>query len=589
MQPTIEQVEEAIRKAVAANDGGAVKKFITIHKAMKQESVEVEAEVRKEETAFQPTGVAGTVGPEVRDIGTGLYEGVTGIGGRLVDKLSGLGSEYVDNRTSPLSKRTEAPKEGPESLKQLTGYAISEAVIPAFGELVVQGIKTFGDVASTITPDSLEKPIVEKAKKVWYDMVNSATGEQVLAGAESALKGPEFYQEWKAEQSPQTVRDLESTINIAAFFAPTPKTKSISQDTNIVEEAGSSLVGMGKKQQAKRKRVDLENSFMPIDEKHAKDILGGGGKFTMKDGKTYTYEPSAREVEMYDELSKINTIDKHMPFLTMRDNIKVSLEKLRKNTDSRVIELGNPKIPKGALGRNLQEQMEQLYINQDFIGIAGNEKVAQATVSWLQSAISKSDGTAKGVLQVRRDFDQWIGATAPKALDPNTTNTRSMVVKRLRTYLNDAVEDAVPDAKVKESLKRQSLLYNAIDFIEPKFEKQSQTVMVKLGNAVQKAGFSIPRTPVGIVTTASIAASFLASKFLPLAAAGTGAVGAVGVAYQTMRSARGKVYVGNVIKASSKLIRKTADPILKNQYRADRAVLLAFLSEEQKQEKQNAE
>ena len=75
----------------------------------------------------------------------------------------------------------------------------------------------------------------------------------------------------------------------------------------------------------------------------------------------------------------------------------------------------------------------------------------------------------------------------------------------------------------------------------------------------------------------------------PLAVAGTGAVGAVGVAYQTMRSARGKVYVGNVIKASSKLIRKTTDPILKNQYRADRAVLLAFLSEEQKQEKQNAE
>ena len=79
----------------------------------------------------------------------------------------------------------------------------------------------------------------------------------------------------------------------------------------------------------------------------------------------------------------------------------------------------------------------------------------------------------------------------------------------------------------------------------------------------------------------------MASKaWFPPAAFGLAAVGATGLAYQFMRSGKGRIAIGETIKLTGKLIRKTTDPILKNQYKADRAVLLAYLSDQQEQDKE---
>jgi len=237
------------------------------------------------------------------------------------------------------------------------------------------------------------------------------------------------------------------------------------------------------------------------------------------------------------------------------------------------------------LGAELSTTMDELFASSDFKAISGNEKVGLATVDWIQDRISKSDGTTLGLLQVRRDFDAWVRNVEKGALDPTASNSRGQVVRKLREYLNDKVEQAVPDAEVKKSLNRQSMLYQAENLIEPKLEKQSQTAWVRLSKKIKAADISIPHTPVGIFTTVSIAANLAANKYFPIAAFGTGAVAAASLSYQFMRSAAGKKATGQLIRQTGKLIRKTTDPVLKNQYRADRAVLLAFLSEEQRTEK----
>ena len=585
MSAQLDNIKNAIQQAYAAGDMVSAKQFIAIHEAMTAE--EAETQRIQKEAFVEHTPAQGSAFDQISSAIVSGEEGVKNAISGAVETVGDLGGQFAVNRTGGLPAEG-ASVEGPASVKQFTGYAISEAVIPAFGDIVMEGIKTFGGAVAAATPDFIEKPIVEAAKGTWFDIINSDAGEAVAEGIEAVLKGPEWYRVWK-QDNPEGARDVESQINIAAFMAPVPKTRTWAEDDSLLERGGSALVAQGVKQTEKRRRENIETMFTPVDEKHAKKATHGGGVFTMDDGVKREYEPTQREIDIYDEVHKIPEIKRGMPFLTTRGHIWKSQEKLRIATAKRVKELGNPKIDSTELSQELGDTMNALFASDDFKAISGNEKVGLATVDWIQSRIAKSDGTTLGLLQVRRDFDAWVKNVEKGALDPTASNSRGQVVRKLREYLNEKVEQAVPDAEVKKSLNRQSMLYQAENLIEPKLEKESQTAWVRLSKKIKAADISIPHTPVGIFTTVSIAANLAANKFFPLAAFGTGAVAAASLSYQFMRSAAGKKATGELIRQTGKLIRKTTDPVLKNQYRADRAVLLAFLSEEQRTEKSNTE
>jgi len=581
MSEQLDKITSAIQQAYKSGDIASAKQFIAIHEAM---TAEEEETTRVKREAFATHNPAqGTAVEQLGTVAQNATSSVTDVAGNMMNDLGELGGQFMDNRTSGLPVEG-MPREGPESLKQFTGYSLSEAVIPAFGELVVAGVKTFGGAVAAATPDHIEKPVVEAAKGKWFDIINSEAGEVVSEGVEALLKGFEWYRVWK-QDNPEGARDVESQLNIAAFFAPVPKTKAWKEDDSLLEKGGAALVAGGVKQSEKRRRSNIADMFTPVDENHAKKATNSsGGVFTMDDGVHREYAPTQREKDIYDEVHKIPEIKRGMPFLTTRGHIWKSQEKLRMSTAKRVKELGNPKIDSVELGKELGDTMDELFKSADFKAISGNETVGLATVDWIQDRITKSDGTTLGLLQVRRDFDAWIRNVEKGALDPTASNSRGQVVRELRSYLNDKVEQAVPDAEVKKSLNRQSMLYQAENLIDPKLETENQTSWVRLSKKIKDADISIPHTPVGIFTTMSIATNIAAHKWLPMAAFGTGAVAAGALSYQFMRSAAGKKATGQLIRQAGKLIRKTTDPVLKNQYRADRAVLLAMLSEEQRKE-----
>jgi len=575
MSYTLKQIKETAEAAHEAGDVEAVEQLRAIYEQMEQEQVETERVKKDAFTSYTPS--TDSFSGQIQQGAISAAEGLGEIGSKLGGDLGELGGQFVQNRLDPMA--TEQPSEGPESLKQLTGYALSEAVIPAFGEIVIQGFKTFGDAASAVTPNFIEQPVVEAAREAYYDAIHSDTGEMLIEGLAAVAEGPEWYRNWKQDQSPEVVRDLESTINLAAFFTPTPKTEKT--DTNLIEDAGAKVTASGRAKINKKRRSDIQVMLNPVDEKQ-----GLGGQYDMPDSKTRAYTPSDHEIEVADEVHKIPEINKSTPFLTMRGHIEKAQEKLRVHTAKRIDELGNPKIDSTDLVEELETSMDELFSGTEFKAVGGNQNVGPPLVEWLREAILKSDGTATGILQVRRDFDSFMKRVSKGALDPQSANPRAMVATKLRTLLNDKVAESAPDAKVKESLGRQSKLYNALDLIEPKHEKQSLTTLYRLQKRIQAIGLSIPHTPVGIVTTLSIAGSMASKAWFPPAAFGLAAVGATGLAYQFIRSGKGRIMIGETIKLTGKLIRKTTDPILKNQYKADRAVLLAYLSDQQEQDKQ---
>jgi hypothetical protein len=83
--------------------------------------------------------------------------------------------------------------------------------------------------------------------------------------------------------------------------------------------------------------------------------------------------------------------------------------------------------------------------------------------------------TAEDVLQARKAFDAEIRSMKPTAFDPRTENATSMALRAIRQGLNDLVAEKAPDVAVKESLAKQSAMYDALENIATKGAKEMGT------------------------------------------------------------------------------------------------------------------
>jgi len=137
----------------------------------------------------------------------------------------------------------------------------------------------------------------------------------------------------------------------------------------------------------------------------------------------------------------------------------------------------------------------------------------------------------------------------------------------------------IPDRASQGLLTRQSRLYQNLDVLVPKADIEILGVLGKIQHYVRdKTGITVPKTPASIAGNALLASSFLAQPWFPAIATGLALGGAGSVAFNTLRSPSMRSYVGASLTALSKVMAKTTDPIKLNLYKADRAVLVHYLS-----------
>lgn len=82
------------------------------------------------------------------------------------------------------------------------------------GDIAGEAIKSVGRGVSAITPDVIEKPVVEGAKKLGVGILNTELGQ---AGLKAIEGGVESYNQFK-QANPETAGNLEAVINIASLF-----------------------------------------------------------------------------------------------------------------------------------------------------------------------------------------------------------------------------------------------------------------------------------------------------------------------------------------------------------------------------------
>lgn len=81
------------------------------------------------------------------------------------------------------------------------------------GDITGAGLKLGGKLLSAITPDAIEKPVVDSVKAAGLSLLQTPLGQ---AGVKALQQGMEYYDQWK-NQHPSEAANLESVVNIASI------------------------------------------------------------------------------------------------------------------------------------------------------------------------------------------------------------------------------------------------------------------------------------------------------------------------------------------------------------------------------------
>ena len=133
----------------------------------------------------------------------------------------------IKDRSGKLSEGYSEQMQGKQSFGESALQTLGQTA-GAIGDIAFQGAKS---LVKKVTPDFIEKPVVEKAKEIGKNILETEIGQ---AGLNAAKAGVDAYREWKKE-NPRFARNLESATNIASLIP-------IGKGAKVVGEAGEKAV-----------------------------------------------------------------------------------------------------------------------------------------------------------------------------------------------------------------------------------------------------------------------------------------------------------------------------------------------------------
>lgn len=419
-----------------------------------------------------------------------------------VDKDAGISSRIDEDwqkRRQMGDEAIGAYTEGKQSLPATAYDILGKVGFGGLGDVA----KEAGKSAISATPDVIKKPVGKAASYLGSEIMKTSEGQAGLI----ALKAGEASWSNFKENHPEAARHIEATFDIAGALTGARAFEAIDAAAagGSLESAGKKLYEAGEKQAAKRKEDFLNDLVSPKETKNVKESQVGR---TTEKGllKQKVVEPTPQEKEIAQEVGKIPGVS---PKKSLQGNYNV-IAKANKDEAERLQGLLKAQdIPvdfkdvQEMIDKSVQDISGRTYIGAD--GEIAARKVAAMMNNVILQNVSK-DGqiTASGLLQARKDFDAMALKERPNIFNPNPdaafTASRETVYQ-MRQNLNNLIEEKMPNAQYKSSLKRQSNFYRAMDNIEAKAANEGKNVLTR---ALQKAADKIPaKTMIGKTAVAA--------------------------------------------------------------------------------------
>lgn len=453
-----------------------------------------------------------------------VAEGVSEIGQRLTKDLKTGGERFA-----------EQTQEG--------------EVGKATGTLLRSGLRSVGAVTEAAFEPVVEAPGVKQALEfIGEKVADSKVGQQL---ANLVQKHPE---------QAQDVMDIVNTLTLGGGrVAEAPVREGIAK---AIKEGGETLVESGVKKATKTQDAFVRDLVRPVQTKRVKESQvartteKGSGPF-----KRSEIAPSTQELQLEEA---VKTVDGVSETQTHQQNFNV----IQKATQDEALALEKQLadndfiFPKKELNARLDDIKTELADNPSLVG--SNERVAEKLINGFNKLFDKTPAKGSALLKLRKDYDKWVSKQkGSNIFDPKTENAFSVVNREIRQGINNFLEEKAINVSVKDSLRKQSSLYRAMDNIKPKAAIEADTA---IGRAFQNAAeaVGIKNKIVQQIGAAVGLAGFGAAATFAPAAAVTGGLGFLGYkAGKLLLKPELRTAIGKLLKESGSVIAPEDSVILK--------------------------
>lgn len=497
--------------------------------------------------------------------------------GDIKQKLEVRGEEVLET----LEKHAKGEIGTLEANVQVLGKGIAGSILDVAGELSTEGLKQMykgtSDVVSFLVPDNIEEPIKDKISETVDWLVNSEAGQFISNEISQSIQGGKVAYDALKERYPDEMKTVESIANLGILFAPT-KTK-VNAEPTILGKASARVKGSALRSQLKNRKKFVSDLITP---KRTEKVKIAETARTVEKGfgptKRSVVELSPREMEIASEVNKIKSVT---PKNTIQGNLN-TIYKENLNLAKRLeadVSKRRILIPANEPLRRIDDAVTKLVAENPVI-VGDAERVATRLAAKAKEIVAKHQNTPAGILKARKELDQWVlRQKGKRAFDPTMENALSESLRAVRQSMNDTVAYFAPSAKAKDLLKRQNLLYEAIDNIGPKAAAESNNA---IGRAWQNALKVLPIRGAlnqemamllgmgGLGAAATIAPGIRTAMI-------AGAVGYGG--YRLTISPATRKGISQLIRTVDKAILSSKNPSMIKQLRLDRAALVDILKE----------
>ena len=442
------------------------------------------------------------------------------------------------------------------------------------------------DTASLLIPDSVGQPVAEAFSQSANWVLSTEGGQW----ATEALSGTmEDYDKFK-QSSPEQAKLLEGAVNVALIMSPSPKSKP---KMGGLDAAGRKLEESGKKGVIESKKKYVDKMLTPVET--AKTRIDDLANTTVSPiTQKATVSQTTRQA---DVASLVRGLPEVSPNKTLKNNHIVirkevhkrgdslvnTLEKLEKNRAASVGHTGSLQLD--TITTRLTDDVAELVAtNPLFRGDKAITGAAEAMLEKTLQLLADNPLTPANVLRVRRELDDFIRSSKGSVFEAATENSVSIPFKTIRKSLNDIVDEAVPNAEVKKSLREQSLLYEALDTLAPKAGEEMKTIAGRLvQNISEVLPYNVTRNVwqanAAILGAGATTAAFTFPQLLPIMGGGLLATGMAKQLGKQALPSKSKVALGRMLQLTDKAIKATKDSSMKQVLHADRIYIANLLKD----------
>lgn len=369
---------------------------------------------------------------------------------------------------------------------QIAPQAVSEGAVSAFRAL----------------PDAIKQPIPplailkKGAENVYTAVADSPVGD-VARSAVNSYKGFE-------KEHPVAAGRIGSVVdagNLLASLLPIEGTSALSAAGEaadpLIKGSGKALTASGdalyKSGQAAfdAKRASFIQDL--ISPKLTPTVRADQFSRSTEKGllRKATVEPSPQDAEIISTISNL-PVSKGKSMLA---NYNIISQANEKEANGLILKLKSNDVPVGLddVQLSIDNAFNKLKQNPYVTGngeLAANKVVDVMNKAILDNADQNGIIKTSNLLQARKDFDRMIkDQKGGKIFDPSLDSPASIAIQGMRQSINDLIESKVQNLGFKDSLRKQSNLYRAMENIETKGGYQPKNAISRFA---QKASNIIP-------------------------------------------------------------------------------------------------